>query len=261
MRQVETQFGLDIDVSEFVELAGRSAGAVERAGKRALNNIAFDLKKATPQIIDELVDRPTPFTRSPSAIGVHRASSSEEGAILYINSIQSQYLGNLEYGGVKHRGIRGTKSAGSRATDKYGNVRGLWRRNGKFKEMVKNERIKVVRRSKNANGSLKRDRKGKFLKSTSDYTVGRYFIGRLKNGRNPRQVGLWERGRNNESVRMISEFVLVQRYTTPLGLHKEWQKRYDNIYREYFYNAMHYELTKARRRRANAASPSPSRRA
>lgn len=252
MTIISPQFDIDLDVREFVGFAKLADKALERGAVKALNNIAFQLRKETPAILEASIDRPTPFTLLRTAIHVHKASSSQEGAILSINRLQSQYLGILEYGGVKRNGIRGALSQGNRAIDAHGNIRNRFRRNSSFKEMIKTETIKVSHRSRNADGTAKRDTKGRFEKAKSVYEVKRFFIGRLKNGRNPNQVGLWERGRDNRTVRLVADYFKSQSYQPgQLGLHKAWDRNYEMISEGHFYDALNRELEKARKTSKN----------
>jgi hypothetical protein len=222
------QFFIDYDTKYVVRRLKGSADAVEKGGVRGLNRIAFKLRDETPKTLEKLIDRPTPFTLRKNAIVVHKASSTREGAIMRMNRLQSSYLGTLEYGGEKRSGNRGAMAAGNRSTDQFGNVRKRWHRRGALQQYVEGQRISV----RGAKGVRQ---------------VGRFFIGSLRNSRRGEQVGVWERGRNNLTVRLVADFYRRQSYRAgQLGLHKEWDQQYREIADAIMEEAINYEIRKER---------------
>lgn len=229
----------------FIQLMRGSARALERGGVRGLNDLAFKLRGDTPDALKKLIDRPTAFTTKRNAVLVRKALNTDEGAMLVINRIQSSYLGTLEDGGDKTNGIRGAYAQKRRTINRNGNVTARWHR--RQIAALLQEKIGVNRKMR---GGIKRDSSGKFLKQSVDYQVGRFFVGRLKNGRDASQVGLWERGRNNDSVRLIADFYKRQTYRPgQLGLQAEWNQQFQEQSYSVLSNAIAFEIRKENEKR------------
>lgn len=138
------------------------------ATARAITVTAEDAVEAVEKHIEDVFERPTPFTKR--AVGLKRASKARPIATVYIKRIQAQYLGIQATGGQRRPRRRFLLDPVGARLNKAGNiprkaldrmlakpdhflatikgVRGVWRRykSGRIKLMIALDEVQSYRR-------------------------------------------------------------------------------------------------------------------
>lgn len=212
---ITAHFTLDADSA--IDMLYASADAVRRGSVRGINDAAFALRKRTPDIVDEAVEGgAVPFTKSPKAVAVQRATSSEAGAVVEIGGPQGAYLSISEYGGD---GLENRITGVGKARDARGNVVKRLYRSAANIEKLKAARVSV--------GGGK--------------TVGKFFVGVPRGGK---LAGIYERVGRNNRISLVAAFIKRARYQGNARITDGWSGVLDETGAATLLDAIEYEMRK-----------------
>lgn len=241
---------------QMIREFARNGELTKRFEKRmtyAINQSAFSAREATRGYLTSVIDNPTPFTLRPPY--VHKAKTTDMKATLQSLDKQDAYLSNLESGGVK----RDARIPVPGSADKYGNLRKRFTQSGiagllDEKIQVQRSAGQVKKRkeeakaAKKAQGTRKRDKNGRFLKSSEHKItqvsvpklseikaelgtreVGQYFVGEVRG-----RKGLWKRLSQNRGLQLIYAYKSAQRYEKRIALKDFWTREAERVMDEEF---------------------------
>lgn len=100
-------------------LAGK-AKQVRYAAAVALTRTANAVKAAMPAVLEQQLDRPTPFTKR--GLFVRPARKDDLAAVVGFHDIQARYLRRQIEGGTRQAGPRGIKLPGNIELNTFGNI-------------------------------------------------------------------------------------------------------------------------------------------
>lgn len=189
----------EIDMAALARLAKAAPERAKKASIRGVNDALFEMRKRTPDLLRQAIDKPTPFTLRPPA--VQKAGSKAEGA-LSILPAQAGYLGYAEFGMDKKNSI--LPSRFSKSQDKFGNLMKKFKRN--YWDALGVQKVRAPRpKTKKRGGSGK---------------VGKYFIGRPTSSK---RAGVWERAAGNSKLILVASFTRNYKYKKKFGIRDRWQ--------------------------------------
>jgi hypothetical protein len=192
-----------IDASALERRLRVAPGKIKRVARNSLNDTAKELRQATPDIMQRVVDRPTAFTSKPSAVLDKAASYDSLTSSLRFNRVQEKYLSPGEFG-LRADKIHTPIHARVKEA-KFGNLAKKWR-------WSPSERAKLM--------SAKHIIPGK---KTATREIGQYFFGRPRGAYT--KAGLFYHPKDStKPLQRLTVFTAQRRYREIFGIRKEWKR-------------------------------------
>ena len=183
---------IKVDTKALDGLADLTASQLKRAAMRGINNAAFSMRNKVPDIVRDQVDRVSPKLRVRSAITIRKATADDPSASITIGGGQGKVLARHEFGFTAKAAAIPVSRAGSRASDKYGNL------------------VKRARPAEQRGQTVADTRSKKRRKSKTEKRVPRYvMIGR---GHRRLTPGIYERTSGNKKLVLIAKSERDKKY-------------------------------------------------
>lgn len=172
-----------VDTSGLTGLADVTDAQLKRAIVRGLNRAAFDARNdEIPAVVDFNVDRPSPSLKVRAGIRIKKATTSDLTTTITIGGGQGRILARHEFGYTAESVSIPISRAGTRASDKYGNLRRKIRLGQQDGQTAADTRSKSRRKAK----GKKR--------------VEKYFVVGRRGGPGGLRPGIYERVRGNKGI-------------------------------------------------------------
>lgn len=201
-----------------------------KAATRAVNDALFEVRKITPTLLAYAVDKPSAYTTSERGTVVEKASGDDIRGRLSMTADRAKYLGYSEHGDTDTDLVVPSKF-GFKNTDKYGGLLKRFRRPHLDTTLKAEITVKRYAARKTKKGEWKR---GKVLGSRK---VSRYFVGTPRY-HGFRKIGIWERGPQNDDVRLVAFFSKRFDYAPKFKIRESWNSELKIRFKQNFKKRM-----------------------
>lgn len=191
-----------VDTSGLTGTADLAERQVGRAIVKGLNESVFGMRFELNDVVDDNVDRTSPYLRALQATRIHKATIQNPVASLTIGGRAGEILAKHEFGYTARFVDIPILSAGKRSVDRYGNLSKRVRVGIKTGAMIIDMRSKKRRKTK------------------TKKPVGRYFsvYGSNARGLGP---GIYERTDQNKRLIRISKSERNKRYKATFHIRRD----------------------------------------
>lgn len=202
----------------------------KKAATRAVNDSLFEVRKLTPTLLAYAIDKPNAYTSSERGVIVEKATDTALSGRLSMSADRAKYLGFSEHGDTDEN-LTVPSKFGHKNMDKYGGLLKRFRKPYLETTLKAETIVKRYAAKKNKKGEWRRG------KVTGSHKVKRYFVG-TPEYHGFRKVGIWERGPNNNDVRLVAFFSKSFDYSPKFKIRESWNSELKIRFRENFKKRM-----------------------